>query len=310
MGELQLDDLMREHKELEPEVELREAASGDELNASIAGTPPGGSSTRLAHTLRRGRSDVSAMQRVERSAGLEIPRLFDRDLEDPTAILQAPLAAALASRTMPEAYRARGSEPLGTPGAGSAKASSELAIHSAETRLLEAPPSTVVPYHPSRHPGRHPGSRPDSSSAPRRVDRLPRPPLEPGTTGSLPRPPLEPGTTGSLPRAALEPTTGSLPRPPFEPGTTGSLPRAALEPGPTGETRFPVLRSDWRSRLRGAWQALLRSDWRSRLRDAWQALLRSDWRSRLRSALQSPVIVPVTLLAVFSAVYLLLRAIL
>jgi hypothetical protein len=238
MGELQLEDLMRQHEdpqaEFEHELEPRDVPSGEALNASIAGTPPGGSSTRLAHTLRRGeKPDIStiAMRRVERSAGLGIPRLFDRDLEDPTAILQAPLVAALASRTMPEAYRARTLEPLGTPGAGSAKASSSaLAVHTDETRVIDALPRTDVPHHPD-------------SNTPRRAD---------------------------------------------------SRPGSALELETAGEPRRPALRSVWQSRLRGAWQ--------SRLRGAWQSRLHGAWQSRL--------IVPIALLVVFSAVCLLLRAIL
>jgi hypothetical protein len=132
MGELQLDGLMREHEgpraDLEPELELHEAPSRHARDASIASTSPREPSPRLAHTLRRRpkhvavlsalpapaspsrRLDMStiAMPRLEPSAGRGIPRLFDRDLEDPTVILQAPLAAALVSRTASGTVRRAG----------------------------------------------------------------------------------------------------------------------------------------------------------------------------------------------------------
>jgi hypothetical protein len=193
MGELQLDDLIREQdgpqSGLEPE---REVSGSHDRDASIAS----GSSPRLAHTLRRGSNRVAAlsavpgsqgdrpdlatlaMRRIERSTARAIPPLFDRDAEDPTAVLEAPLAAALLARATPATSRARATGPLPTPRTRSTQAASgELASRfagSGVSGVIEGtPPGDVIC---------------NAASEPRRADTQPRAAIEPGITGEPRRP--------------------------------------------------------------------------------------------------------------------------
>lgn len=200
MEELQLDELIREQEDPQTGLESELEVSGSHgRDASIAS----GSAQRLAHTLRRGSKRVAmlsavpapgsqsdrpdmatlAMRRIERSTGGAIPRLFDRDAEDPTAVLQASLAAALVARATPATGRARATGPLATPRTRSTEAASgELA-----SRFAGSGVSGVIE-------GTPPGDvRRDADSEPRRAETQPRAAIEPEITGEPRRPLLRSG---------------------------------------------------------------------------------------------------------------------
>jgi hypothetical protein len=277
MGELQLEDLVRDHTEGEP-VEPAEVANQSARDGALAPGSPGGSSPRLAHTLRRGdnaRTETStiAMPRLGRPPDHEIPRLFDRDAEDPTAVLDAPLVAALLSRATPSADRARTREPLVPPRVSALGTSPDETAAQPAMVPLRAPAGPATAASPAgdvvRRADSRPAASPASAASPagdvvRRADSRPAnggpPATATATADSRPRAvatdtptravatdtPTRAVATDTRPRAAvIAAAQDSRPHvaAALVPAATDSRPRVAVDP--VTEPKRPLLRSTW-----------------------------------------------------------------